>query len=105
MIVAVGCQMERSFDTSLIPGKWANGTEYWVFDDYGTGHVWDEGDDVTEAEAQQFTWSVNGSTLSITHYGEMGEQIPKSYTIRELTETTFSYADAYGKVYVLTKVQ
>jgi len=94
---------EKSFDSSLIYGKWQSGQEYWVYETSGTGHTWDEADDVTEAEAQQFVWKIDGSALQITHIGEMGEQIPKDYTLTELSSTTLSYKDGYGKSFTFNK--
>lgn len=104
-IVLVGCTQKKSFDTSLILGKWVTGTEYWVFETGGVGHTWNTADDVEESEATQMTWSVSGDCLTITLIGEMGQQVPKVYTISELTKTTFRYGDAYGKVYSLTRVE
>ena len=96
----------KSFDEALIYGKWQNGQEYWVYDAIGgTGHTWDEADDVTETEAQQFVWEIDGEELHITHIGEMGEQIPKDYTLTELTSTTLKYKDMYGKTFSFTKCE
>ena len=105
-VLLVGCsQAKKSFDTSLIPGKWVTGTEYWVFETGGVGHTWNTADDVEEEEATQLTWSVTNDCLTITLIGEMGQQVPKVYTISELSKTTFRYGDAYGKVYNLTRVE
>lgn len=93
----------KTFDKALIYGKWQSAKEYWVYDANGTGHTWDEADDVTEAEAQQFVWEIEGNALHVTHIGEMGEQIPKDYTLTELTSTTLSYKDGYGKSFTFTK--
>lgn len=99
----LGPSDKDNFDSSLIYGKWQSGQEYWVYDMSGTGHTWDEADDVTEAEAQQFVWEIEGASLHITHIGEMGEQIPKDYTLTELSSTTLSYKDGYGKSFTFTK--
>ena len=100
----MSCTREpKTFDSALIYGKWQTAQEFWVYDAAGTGHTWDEADDVTEAEAQQFVWEIEGDALHITHIGEMGEQIPKDYILTELSSTTLSYKDGYGKSFTFTK--
>lgn len=94
---------KKTFDSALIVGKWQTAQEYWVYEAAGFGHTWDESDDVTEAEAQQFLWEIEGNALHITHIGEMGEQIPKDYTLTELSSTTLAYKDSYGKSFSFTK--
>ena len=43
----------KEFDRALLIGKWQSGTLYEVYESNGNGHTWDEGEDITEAEAQQ----------------------------------------------------
>ena len=52
------------FDQSLLYGKWQenNSLLFEVYGKDGSGYTWDEADDVTEAEAQPFTWGLNGKT-------------------------------------------
>jgi len=102
-LLASCVKQSKTFDSALIYGKWQTAKEYWVYNANGTGHTWDEADDVTESEAQQFVWEINGDALHITHIGEMGEQIPKDYTLIELSSTTLSYKDGYGKTFTFTK--
>lgn len=105
-IVLTGCdKTQKNFDMNLLLGKWQSGTEYWVYQAGGIGHTWDTSDDVTEEEAQHFNWEVNGNQLIITHRGEMGELIPKSYTLVMLTSDRLQYKDNYDKTYSFTKVQ
>ncbi|MBQ0008582.1 MAG: hypothetical protein KBT40_07680 [bacterium] len=93
-------------DVSLIPGKWNTGTEYWVFEESSLGKTWDEADDVTEEEAQQLRWEVSGNKFIITHIGEMGEEIPKSYYFTKLTYSTFKLKDEFsGKITTYNRVE
>ncbi len=107
VIVALSsCKKDEDFDESLIPGKWQTGTEFWVYEVNGLGHTWDPAEDITEDEAQSFSWEVSGAQLTITHMGEMGETIPKTYTIKTLTNTTFAMKDEIsGKVTTYTRVE
>lgn len=99
------------FDTSLLPGYWqrsstlTDGLDCYRFDQAGTGATWDTGDDVSESEAQPFTWSVSGSDLTIIHIGEMGARIPKTYKLKELTSTRLNFVDSYSVSYTFTRYQ
>ena len=90
------CQQEEpSFDESLLIGKWQEiGTQvfYTYASDY-TGKTWDEADDVTEAEAQPFTWTLDYATLTQIHIMEMGSNVPKTYTVTQLTSSKLVYED------------
>ncbi|MDD4141713.1 MAG: lipocalin family protein [Bacteroidales bacterium] len=95
-----------SFDESLMIGKWNNsGTQLYekYFSDY-TGSTWDESE-VLEEDAQPFTWSLEGDALTQIHIMEMGGVVPKTYTVTELTDSTFKYHDSYSKSYNYVKVQ
>lgn len=106
LLLAVGCQREETyFDSALLPGTWVSGTEYWAFTADGLGHTWDTADDVTEDEAQQFTWALDGSAFQINHIGEMGEVIPKTYTMTRLTSTELAYRDAYGNTFSFRRLK
>lgn len=105
-VILSSCKKEESFDESLIPGKWQTGTEFWVYEFGGLGHTWDTADDVTEDEAQSFTWEKSDARLTVTHIGEMGEMIPKTYTITTLTNTTFAIKDEVtGRVTTYNRVE
>ena len=99
-----GCRPAENFDAALLIGKWQSGTLFYKYTDGGNGVTWDTADDVSEAEAQPFTWTLEKSTLTQIHNGEMGERIPKTYTVTRLTSTTLCYDDDYGKTYEFSKV-
>lgn len=106
-----GCHNPLSkFDSQLIVGKWqrsstiTDGLDCYRYDANGTGVTWDTGDDVTEAEAQPFTWKITDDELVLIHEGEMGARVPKTYTLKQLTSTTLSYTDSYNVSYTFVKV-
>ena len=92
------------YDESLLYGKWVSGTEYYRYDFGGTGATWDTSDDVSEEEAQEFTWTLNGTELTHIHIMEMGGSVPKTYTVTGLTSTTLQYKDYTDKKFSYTKV-
>jgi hypothetical protein len=49
------CEKDPDFDSALLLGKWKQGTLFEKYMADGTGKTWDEGDYVTEDEAQDFT--------------------------------------------------
>ena len=101
----VSCdEIDISFDESLLIGKWQSGTVYYKYLVNGSGATWDEADDVTEEEAQTFTWTLEYSELTHIHVLEMGGTVPKAYTVTELTSTTLRYKDDFGKTFTFTKV-
>lgn len=95
------------FDETLLYGKWQeNDTQnFEVYKEDGTGYTWDEADDVTEAEAQHFTWTLEGENLTHIHIMEMGANIPKVYTVTKLSATELAYKDDYGKIHTFSKIQ
>ena len=104
-LLAVSCEtLETSFDESLLIGKWQSGTLYYKYLYDGTGATWDTADDVTEQEAQAFTWTLVGAELTQNHILEIGGTVPKIYTVTELTETTLKYHDDFGVNYSFTKI-
>lgn len=94
------------FDRTLLIGKWqeTNTLNFEVYGKDGSGYTWDEADDVTEAEAQPFTWGLNGNVLTQVHTMEMGGNVPKKYTVTKLTATELIYEDNYGKVHSFDKI-
>ena len=100
------CRDKQSFDIDLIVGKWVAGTEYWRYDDNGTGVTWDKADDVNEDEAQPFKWEFDSETNHLTHIHqmEMGGAIPKSYTLKTLNENVLAYTDKYDSTYTFNRV-
>ena len=100
----VSCAKEEpSFDEQLLIGKWRSGTEFYRYDSDGTGATWDTGDDVSEDEAQEFTWTLVKSDLTHIHIMEIGGKVPKYYTVTELTATTLRYRDEFGKTFSFVK--
>ena len=93
-------------DRTLLIGKWqeTNTLNFEVYGKDGSGYTWDEADDVTEAEAQPFTWGLNGNVLTQVHTMEMGGNVPKRYTVTKLTATELIYEDNYGKVHSFDKI-
>jgi hypothetical protein len=104
-ILAVSCEpTEQSFDETLLIGKWQSGTLYYKYLADGTGGTWDTADDVTEAEAQAFTWTLVKSELTHIHVLETGGSVPKVYTVTELTSTSLKYKDDFGVSFSFTKI-
>ena len=93
-------------DRTLLISKWqeTNTLNFEVYGKDGSGYTWDEADDVTEAEAQPFTWGLNGNVLTQVHTMEMGGNVPKRYTVTKLTSTELIYEDNYGKVHSFDKI-
>jgi len=104
-ILAVSCEPEAtSFDSSLLTGKWQSGTLFYKYLANGNGSTWDTADDVTEAEAQAFTWTLVDADLTHIHILEIGGSVPKVYTVSELTSTSLKYEDDFGVKFSFTKV-
>ncbi len=95
---------ETFFQESFLMGKWVSGTvNYKYLSDY-SGKTWDTSDDVTEAEAQSFTWTLVKSELTHIHIMEVGGNVPKVYTVTELTATSLKYKDGFGKTFSFSKL-
>lgn len=108
---------ELDNDTSLLYGKWQEGT---VFEHYyssniervlangdtvqANGATWDEADDVSEDEAQLFYWTLAGSTLKHEHVGTF-VTVPKIYTVTSLTSSELVYHDDFGVIHHFSKVE
>lgn len=99
------CEEEEGiFQESLLIGKWASGTVYYKYLSDYSGKTWDTSDDVTEAEAQSFTWTLVKSELTHIHILEVGGSVPKVYTVTELTANSLKYKDSFGKTFSFTKL-
>jgi hypothetical protein len=104
-LLAVSCTaLETNFDQSLLTGKWQSGTLFYKYLANGTGGTWDTSDNVTEAEAQAFTWTLVNAVLTQIHTLEIGGTVPKVYTLTELTATSLKYHDDFGVSFSFTKV-
>jgi hypothetical protein len=95
-------KLDTSFDESLLIGSWVSGTVHYKYNSDYTGGTWDTADNVTEAEAQPFTWTLDKSELTQVHILAVGGKVPKSYTVTELTATSLKYHDTFGS-YSFTK--
>jgi hypothetical protein len=104
-LLAVSCsKTDTTFDQSLLTGKWQSGTLFYKYAADGTGATWDTSDNVTEAEAQVFTWTLEKDLLTQIHTLEIGGSVPKVYTVTELTATSLKYHDSFGVSSSFTKV-
>lgn len=104
-LLAVSCTKEEVFyDQTLLTGKWQSGTLFYKYLANGTGGTWDTADDVTEAEAQEFTWTLVNDLMTHIHVLEMGGSVPKIYTVTELTASSLKYEDDFGVTFSFTKV-
>ena len=106
------CKKEDNLNSPKVPtyeeliiGKWVtNNTLFYKYAADSTGSTWDTSDNVTEAEAQKFTWNIKKSVLTQTHIMEIGGNVPKVYTITSLNATSLVYKDNFGNVSTFTKV-
>ena len=104
-LLAVSCtKEEKTYDQTLLTGKWQSGTLFYKYMADGTGGTWDTSDNVTEAEAQAFTWTLVNDLLTHIHILEMGGTVPKIYTVDDLTATSLKYHDDFGTNFSFTKV-
>ncbi len=104
------CELPASFNEDFLIGKWErpssiNGLECYRYDANYNGVTWDTGDDVSEAEGQPFTWSVESATMTHIHIMKMGGKIPKTYTLLTLNDSTLSYRDEYGNSFTFIKTK
>lgn len=106
VLLMAGCDLfnhSEKFDKTLLSGYWVSGTVHEFYNADGTGYTWDTADDVTEEEAQPFTWTLENATLTQIHQMEMGGNVPKTYTVTKLNASTLEYHDDYGKYYIFIK--
>jgi len=103
---------QKTFSSDLLVGKWKRpsvskkgetGYDCYRYDANGSGVTWDTAEDVKESEAQTFTWTLDKDRLTVVHKGEMGQVIPKVYTVKTLNSTTLSYEDDYGATFTFSK--
>ena len=105
LLAVVSCTKEETtYDQTLLTGKWQSGTLFYKYASNGTGATWDTADNVTEAEAQAFTWTLVKDLLTQIHVLEIGGSVPKVYTVTELTATSLKYHDDFGVTFSFTKV-
>ena len=94
------CTEEESidFDQTLLIGKWKSGTVYERYDSDKSGATWDTSDDVTEEEAQVFTWTLIKDQLEQIHIIQNGGIAPKTYVVTTLTASTLIYEDSVTRI-------
>ena len=95
---------EVSFDENILIGKWQRGTVFERYDKDKSGATWDTSDDVSESEAQKFTWSLVKDQLEQIHIIQNGGKVPKTYVVTTLTASKLEYKDSYGNVKSFSKV-
>lgn len=112
LVLFSSCELPTtSFDENLLIGKWTrpstltNGQDCYRYNADYTGAAWDTGDVSGEEQAQPFTWSLQGATMTQIHNGEMGEKVPKTYTLLTLNDSTLSYKDDFGVSFTFIKVK
>ena len=102
------CVPEKSFDSALLIGKWertSKSGEYYRYDRGGTGATWDTSEDISEEEAQTFSWTLEKDLLTLLHNMEMDstKKVPKYYTITALDDKTLTYKDDFKNSFTFTK--
>ncbi|MFW5762041.1 MAG: hypothetical protein ACOCXH_13785 [Cyclobacteriaceae bacterium] len=96
---------QEVFNTTFLHGQWQSGTLYYKYLENGTGGTWDTSEDVNEAEAQLFTWTLVNDEFTHIHIMESGSTgVPKVYTVTELTASSLKYKDDFGASHSFTKV-
>ena len=113
LILFSSCETPITFDETLLIGKWIrpstlennDGQDCYRYNADYTGAAWDSGELAGEEEAQTFTWSLEGAVLTQLHQGEMGQVVPKVYTLTTLNDSTLSYKDDYGVSATFIKVK
>lgn len=103
----VSCSSEKEFNEQFLIGYWKMGTDNMRFDAAHTGEWWDTSEDVEEGEGNKFQWTLDGESFLIDIcFQEVGGcDVPKPFTMVELTETTLRYTDFTGKTRTYTKYQ
>jgi len=111
LILFSSCETPVTFDETLLIGKWtrpstlSDGQDCYRYNADYTGAAWDTGEVAGEEEAQPFTWLLEGAVLTQVHQGEMGQVVPKAYTLTTLNDSTLSYKDDYGVSATFIKVK
>ena len=111
LILFSSCETPVTFDETLLIGQWnrpstlTDGQDCYRYKADYTGATWDTGDVAGEEEAQPFTWTLEGAVLTQLHQGEMGQVVPKAYTLTTLNDSTLSYKDDYGVSATFIKVK
>lgn len=111
-VVAVGAlgfascsSTEKEFNEQFLIGYWKAGTDNMHFKSDHTGTWWDTADTPSEEYGTKMNWTLSGENLSLELcFQEVGGcDVPKSYTVLDLTETRFSFKDYTGKTRTFSK--
>lgn len=95
----------KDWDQNLLLGKWVrNNTIFFKFMSDYNGLVWDEADQITEAEAGKFKWSLKKSFLNLS-FETIGKNVDKNYIVTLLNSDSLVYKDDSGFENILTKVK
>ena len=111
LILFSSCETPVTFDETLLIGQWnrpstlTDGQDCYRYKADYTGATWDTGEVDGEEDAQPFTWTLEGAVLTQVHQGEMGQVVPKAYTLTTLNDSTLSYKDDYGVSATFIKVK
>jgi hypothetical protein len=90
---------------NIIVGLWQKDNHlYYRFNDDGTGHTWDEADDVSETEASPFQWKAYEEAIMITHEMILRGVVPRYYKLDQLNAYDLRFHDAYS-AYALERVE
>lgn len=96
----------KDWDQNLLLGKWVrNNTIFFKFMSDYNGLEWDEADQITEAEAGKFKWSLKKSFLNLSFQMLTGFNIDKNYIVTLLNSDSLVYKDDSGFENILTKVK
>ena len=118
-MVMVSCQMEKpSFQEADLLGLWQeNGQEAFVrftnepAGEYKYGREWNEGEGIFESDLKPygngwFKYKLVKSDLTEIHLMDNdGAEIPKIYTVLQLTEDVLKYKDDRGVITTFVKVK
>ena len=109
---------EVSFSESDLIGTWQeNGTEAFVRfltekadSEYKYGYEWNEAEDIFPEDLVKygngwFKWKLVKADLTEIHLMDnSGAEIPKVYTVTQLTDTDLEYKDDFGVKHAFSKV-
>ena len=97
-------KQSKIYSPALLTGIWKKGSLQQQYRADGTGLRWDEADDVSHAEAQGFSWTMDSNCLTLYFTMTLGGIVPKEYLVTYVDEESLVYKDAYGTSYMWDKV-
>lgn len=94
------------FNQDKLEGLWHEGDVFYRYElENNTALTWDESDDVTEEEADELDWSLEGEIFTHKIHIKMGGVLPKMYTMKVLEDDYMEYDDDFGGKHKLDKVE